>query len=295
MDLPAAGERPAGGQRRGIAGPGSAAPAGIRRPAVAGVYYPDAPAALSEEIDRLCAGRKPSGSAIALVAPHGSYRHAGWVAAAAFADVVIPKRCVLIGPSHAGLPASWGILAGGWCRTPLGDVPVDAELAARLQARCPFLTADPGWHRGEHALEVHLPLLQRLSSGPVSVTAIIMNNPDAGEAERLAEALADVYDHDADAPLLVASTDLSHDETAARAEELDRLLLERLEALDGPGLIREAKERGIRSCGLAAAACVLEAARRVGARGGIRIAYGTSADGGGDPASVTGYGAVVIR
>ena len=71
---------------------------------------------------------------------------------------------VLLGTNHG---ASWLDGVAGWgpgaWRTPLGDVPIDAELAdAVLGLGAPFLV-DREAHRSEHSIEVQLPILQAVA------------------------------------------------------------------------------------------------------------------------------------
>lgn len=269
----------------------------IRRPAVAGYYYPADPGALAAAIDAWTrAGAvAPPRAARALVLPHGGYRHAGAIAGAAVAMVGIPRRCIVVGPSHTGRWMPWSLMASGAYRTPLGDVPIDARCADTLRARCPFLEPDAWAQAGEHAIEVLVPFLQRRGPPDLTIVPVIMGSEDAEQRARLATALAQAVRMQEERVLLIASTDLSHYEPRARSAAKDRMILDRLLSLDGPGLLRVAREARALMCGDGAAACVLEAAAMLGARSARLAAYGTSADAGGDPDSVIGYAGVVIR
>jgi hypothetical protein len=188
----------------------------------------------------------------------------------------------------------WSVMMDGAYRTPLGDVPVDPDCASALRERCPFLEPD-GWaQRGEHAVEVLLPMLQRLGPPGLTVVPIVTGSEELEEFGRLAAALAQVIRMQEEPVLLLASTDLSHYQPRGPAEGQDRALLAALTALDGDGLIRAVREQGILMCGYAAAACVVEAAKQLGATRSTLAAYGTSADAGGDPGSVTGYAGLII-
>src|SRR5579864_3712634 len=77
---------------------------GVRRPAVAGIWYPGKASALAEAVDRQLADatRDVDGDLVALVSPHAGLMYSGPVAAHAYRllrgrtfDVV-----VLVGPSH---------------------------------------------------------------------------------------------------------------------------------------------------------------------------------------------------
>jgi AmmeMemoRadiSam system protein B len=268
----------------------------IRKPVVAGYYYPADRALLEEALDALCRGRRaPPQRARAVVAPHGSLRHSGAAAAAAFGAVEIPRRVMLIGPSHTGSWMPWSIMTRGAYRTPLGEVPIDSRGAEALRARCPFLTDDAWAQQGEHAIEAVLPFLQRLGPQNLSIVPIIAGATDHDEYARLGTALAQVARLLEEPVLLVASTDLSHHEPAVRGAVQDRVLLDALCALDADALRSCVRERSIIMCGDGPAAAVLNAARALGATQASVAAYRTSVDGGGDPGSATGYAGIIIH
>jgi AmmeMemoRadiSam system protein B len=266
----------------------------VRRPAVSGYFYPADPAALRELVGRLTRHDEASVRAQGLIVPHGSFRHAGAIAGAAFGRVVIPRRCIVIGPSHTGSWMPWSLMTGGAYRTPLGDVPIDAACAAALQARCPFLEADTWSQRGEHAIEVPLPFLQHLGPSDLSIVPIVTGADRAEEFVQLAQALAQVVRMLEEPVLLVASSDFSHYESRARVADLDRALLEPVQAMDGASLVRLVQDERLLMCGYGAVACVLDASRQLGARRAGLVSYGTSADAGGDPNSAIGYASLVI-
>src|SRR5688572_26348266 len=82
----------------------------IRPPAVAGSFYPAAPAVLRATVEELLAAAAgetpvPAGPPPkAVIAPHAGYVYSGPVAAVAFRALAArrapPRKIVLIGPSH---------------------------------------------------------------------------------------------------------------------------------------------------------------------------------------------------
>jgi hypothetical protein len=268
--------------------------ASVRRPAVAGYYYPQEPATLAAAIDELAAPVEAPSPALALIVPHGSLRHAGAVAGAAYRRSVIPRHCILVGPSHAPQWMPWSLMAAGAYRTPLGDVPVDMACAEALRRRCAFLEPDAAGQRGEHSLEVQVPFLQRRAAAELAIVPILVGAPAEAERLRLAEALAQVVRLHEEPVLLIASSDLSHFETRERGAAQDRAILARIAALDPDGLLATVREEQIAMCGAVAVSIVLEASRRLGATAACVAAYATSADAGGDPGSCTGYAGVAV-
>ncbi len=264
-----------------------------RRPFVAGYFYPEAPGDLAREVDALLPSRGGRMTARAVIVPHGSLRFAGAVLGATMAQISCPRRWIVLAPAHTDRAVPWRLMARGSYRTPLGELPVDGPLAAALHAQCPFLTPDPWAHRGEHAIEVLVPFLQRLPPGDSAIVPIVMGRCAESERHALSRALADVVQAQAEPPLLVASAELSEGvpEADVAAQDLRwvdamaRLDLDALAALD---------DAGASICGLEAVRCVLEAAMRLGARTGRCVSYRTSADAGGDPNSATGYAGIVV-
>lgn len=265
----------------------------LRRPAVAGYFYPSDPDALRADLDAF----RPAGRltpATAVVAPHGSLAWSGRLAAGALGTVDLPRRVILVGPSHTGRAGGWSLMAAGAYETPLGEVPVDDALAADLHERCPFIEPDPTSQFGEHAIEVLVPFLQRYGPADLAIVPVICGNTDATERVQAASALAALVRNSHEPVLLVASTDLTHFEPAGRAASLDRLLISRICAVDPDGLMRVSREHGTRMCGDDAAACILQAAALLGGSHGRVTGAGTSAEQGGDPDSAIGYAGIVI-
>ena len=77
----------------------------LRKPAVAGTWYPDSPDVLAAEVDGYLAAADPApplDDLVALVAPHAGLMYSGPVAAYAYRQLRgrSPKLIVLVGPSH---------------------------------------------------------------------------------------------------------------------------------------------------------------------------------------------------
>jgi MEMO1 family protein len=254
-----------------------------RPPAVAGIFYPADTAALREQVDRLLAYVAAPALAFptaAVIAPHAGYLYSGPVAASAFRAVGAsghPERVVVIGPAHH--VASRGIALPSWqaFRTPLGDVPVDADVLASLTELPQVIIAD-GPHAPEHALEVELPFLQRVL-GEFALVPLLVGTASAAE---VAQALERVWDPAT--TLVVVSSDLSHYHDHATARRLDARTAARIEALAG-------EELGPGdACGYLPVAGLLglARARRLGI---ARLDLRNSGDTAGDRARVVGYGA----
>ncbi|NNK38765.1 MAG: AmmeMemoRadiSam system protein B, partial [Xanthomonadales bacterium] len=136
----------------------------IRKPAVAGLFYPAGAAELRVAVREMLdtANAAPGTAPKALIVPHAGYRYSGPVAASAYARLA-PfrsdyRRVVLLGPCHR-VPLR-GIARSGASafETPLGAVPLDLEAERSLDSS--VVGVSRAAHRDEHSLEVQLPFLQ---------------------------------------------------------------------------------------------------------------------------------------
>jgi AmmeMemoRadiSam system protein B len=238
----------------------------IRRPAVAGYFYPADRDALGETVTSLLDAAVPHATTgpgkapgwhKAVVAPHAGYIYSGPIAATAYRwleeageDV---ERVILVGPAHRvpfrGLAAS----GADAFETPLGLVEVDREAVGRALS-LPCVRERDEAHEPEHSLEVHLPFLQR-SFSAFRLVPLVVGDAEPADVETALRLLWGGPETS-----IVVSSDLSHylDYDSARRE--DRATASAIEALRpqdiGPtqacgavavqGLLGLAAERGLR-------------------------------------------------
>ncbi len=281
------------------------------QPAVAGTFYPGDPVRLARMATALLADARAHApdSAVAgpstllgILVPHAGLAYSGAVAAAGWRLVPDGATVVILGTNHT---AAWlnGVAAweaGSW-RTPLGDVTVDADLAAEILALGTPFGSDHAAHRGEHSIEVQLPLLQL--SGPA--TRIVPLSVGAGTGsgaiaagQRLGALLARRAATGASI-LLAISSDMAHYPPADACARVTEALLPAIVALRPEELARQesAVGRGPAAgpgmacgmCGIEPAVLGLAALRAMGARSGVALASATSADAGADPRRTVGY------
>ncbi len=268
----------------------------VRRPAVAGLFYPSQPAALLTAVQQLLPASEAR-AAVGAIVPHAGYQYSGRTAGAVLAGVELPRRCVVLAPNHTGAGHAkngGSVFAVGVYRTPLGDIPVDETLAAALLARCPLLEDDPEAHRTEHAIEVILPFLAARRPD-VTVLPVLVAWSDWTRTRQLAEALADLVRGASEPVLLLASSDMNHYERADVGKRKDDMALECIARLDGEGLLETTRRHRITMCGRTPAAAVLHASRRLGAMQGQLVHYSHSGEATHDDSSVVGYAGVLIR
>ena len=275
----------------------------VRLPAVAGAFYPGEPAVLTRLIDGYLAEAprlepKPS----IIIVPHAGYVYSGGVAAHGFKQAIDRgfKSVIILGFNHQMSHAFEGAAIwpdGAW-RTPLGDVPIDAELARQLLAASIF-NDDRSSHAGEHSLEVEVPFIQRVLPG-VPIVPISIGRPTLENARSIADALAKVLADRSDV-LVVASTDLSHYPRYKDAVKVDKSSLVALASLDPLAL--EAYDEETMSgrtpnlhttmCGKGPVLAAMMLARSIGAEQVNVIRYANSGDAPeGERTRVVGYAAV---
>ncbi len=268
----------------------------IRKPAVAGLFYPAHPGELAKTIADLYSRveKEPIGGVpIALIVPHAGYPYSGHTAAKAYKllDGEQFETVVVVSPSHRVFFKGSSVYDGGGYETPLGVVEIDRELARKIASIHPSVYLSNMGHasgatRGEHALEVQLPFLQ-IVLGKFKLVAIVMGDQEEDSINSLGETLAAVLK--GTNTLLVASTDLSHFHSQKVAERLDSAIKKAVERFD-PDLLVDTLESGEgEACGGGIVAAVMKAAKRLGGKEVDFLEYTTSGETTGDFQEVVGY------
>lgn len=273
--------------------------ASVREPAVAGMFYPGNARELASAVDRLIGERASTGSMPrVMLVPHAGYVYSGAIAARAFARVPSPpERAFIIGPSHVESFPYTSVFNGSAYRTPLGDVPVDAEAVYGLVTSNRRIKSTPSGHvlsdggRGEHAIEVELPFLQRVAK-TTRVVPIIMGSQSWEACEALGNALRRIVDWSRD--IIIASSDLSHFYDDTRARELDGVFCDTLVTLDAAELLAQLERGACEACGGGPVVASLIASAGLRSRACELLARGNSGDVSGDYSSVVGYASAVI-
>ena len=182
-----------------------------RQPGVAGAFYPADPAQLRATVEECLAAAQPvefKGRILALIAPHAGYPYSGKVAGWSFKQLRKGgfQRVILLGPTHYGGYRGFSIYDAGAFATPLGNVPLDREVCAKLRANELHADVDPVLHQREHSIEVELPFLQA-ALGDFKLVPIMVGGLAPGDAEKIAAALREYL---APSTLVVVSSDFTH-------------------------------------------------------------------------------------
>ena len=275
----------------------------VRKAAVAGQFYPSGSRELSELIDgcylhRLGPGAAPpakerSADTVAVVCPHAGYVYSGPVAAHSYLHVSSMRRpdlIVIVGPNHYGIGSGVSTFRDGDWETPLGRMHVDQTASAKLTELSDIVSVDPDAQRLEHSLEVQLPFLQKIYGDGVPFLPVSLAFQDEETTTALADALAGTVK--GRRAVLIASSDLTHYESASAAKEKDSALLQQVQNMDVGGFYSTLERLEVTACGYGAISTVLQTARKLGLKKAELLRYASSGETTGDNLQVVGYGAL---
>lgn len=265
----------------------------LREPAVAGQFYSNDPAELRQTLSAFCPGKVTKSVVTGLMVPHAGYIYSGAIAGQVYDRAVMPDRVILLGPNHHGTGHAGAVYTSGRWRTPLGLIEIDASLAAALLAATPCLKSDTTAHRFEHSLEVQVPFIQYLNPN-ASLVPICLGYQPLEALLEIAEAIARVVRATPEPILLIASTDMTHFESAENAAKKDHLALEYVKALDAEGLFRTVVEQRISMCGFIPTVVLLKVSELLGATQSEIILYGNSGDVTRDFSNVVAYAGALV-
>jgi AmmeMemoRadiSam system protein B len=260
----------------------------VRPAAVAGMFYPDAPQALSAVLGLSLSGAVASvgGSAAppkAIIVPHAGYIYSGPIAAAAYARLAACRhairRVVLLGPTHRAYVRGLAVPSSAAFATPLGKVPVDRAAVAKALALSQVRESDDA-HALEHSLEVQLPFLQ-VTLDEFAIVPFAVGDATAREVAEVVELL-----WGGDETAIVVSSDLSHYHGYAEARAIDRATADAV-------LARSATLDHEQACGATPINGLLLAARRHGLVPEL-LDLRNSGDTAGERSRVVGYAAFAL-
>ncbi|MBV2235687.1 MAG: AmmeMemoRadiSam system protein B [Sterolibacterium sp.] len=257
----------------------------VLRPAsVAGSFYPAQPGALDSAIasllDEADTQPAPAHPPKALIVPHAGYLYSGPIAARAYVCLAalrsIIRKVVLLGPAHRVALHGLALPEASAFVTPLGHIPLDAELAAKA-LELPQVHRNAAAHALEHSLEVQLPFLQHLLDDFTLLPLL------AGQGST--QAVATVLNHvwGGAETLILISSDLSHYLPYAQARQLDQHTATQITAL-------QPLDSHEQACGATPINGLLLCARQRGLQARL-LDLRNSGDTAGDQSRVVGYAA----
>lgn len=266
----------------------------VRKPAVAGQFYPAAPEALRRAAQQYIdeSGIDPApGNVTTIVSPHAGYVYSGPTAGHAYARIAgkQPGRVIVMGCSHHFPIDTASVYTSGSFETPLGCFPIDEPFAERLARETNSRSVQP--HQGEHSLEVQLPFLA-LAIGIVPIVPVLFGGPVRGWHADIGRRLAEMVEAD---DLVIVSTDLSHYCSESEANALDKHSIEVVLSKDWSAFASGIEDRSCSMCGASAVTVAMAYASARKADAWRMLDYRTSGAASGDYSRVVGYAALSME
>ena len=264
----------------------------IRKPSVAGMFYPGDRQTLQAELDRLIKMSDTPKKVMGLVSPHAGYVYSGGCAGRGFGLIEIPDSVIIIGVNHRGSGESFAVDGHDSWNTPLGDCPLDELLRSKLVEKSDVFTVDNLAGLEEHSLEVQVPFIQALNPR-ARILPVTVSSMDMG---RLLQAGREIGQLVKEQPpvLMVASTDMSHYIDAETADMEDHKAIDKITGLDPEGLFEVVMERRISMCGVSPTVIMLKAALEAGASQAEIVEYTHSGKVSGDYNQVVAYLSMIV-
>lgn len=266
----------------------------VRQPAVAGQFYPGRAEQLRADVESYLSTGASAVSALGAVIPHAGYMYSGHVAGAVYARLQLPRRFIILCPNHTGMGEPLAIMSRGSWSTPLGEAPIDEELARELKQAFPLIHEDEEAHRSEHALEVQLPFLQVRAPG-FRFVPITVGTGQFEVLKALGVSIGRTLSAHPGQAMVLASSDMNHYEPDAATRVKDQRAIDQVLALDPQGLFTTVREHNISMCGYGPTVAMLTAARLLGATRAELVKYATSGDISGDRDWVVGYAGMIVQ
>ena len=265
----------------------------IRKPVVAGQFYPGTSSQLKAMIEAFVDEKAAKEEVIGLVSPHAGYVYSGPVAGAVISKVKFKDTFVIMGPSHTGMGRPFSIMTQGTWETPLGKVEIDSELGKQILATSSHLEEDNVAHQYEHSIEVQLPFLQYFKPD-IRIVPIMLAYAGGDIYKEIGKELAKAIRESNKGVVIMASSDMTHYEPQETAQEKDTQAIQAILDLNEDELLRRVDELNISMCGYAPTVSLISAAKELGATGAELVRYQTSGDTTGDYSAVVGYAGVII-
>jgi len=269
----------------------------VKEPDLAGSWYPASRDVLSSVLDSYLKEAKAgliNGDIAAIIVPHAGLMYSGPVAAYSYKAV---EGCdyntvVILGFCHRKSFDGVSVYKDGYFNTPLGNLPVDSQLASDLIARDKKITFYPEAFKDENSLEMQLLFIKKVLPN-AKIVPIAFGASSFLYCEAVSDALADLLKNRNDV-LIVASTDMSHYHPEEEARKIDLASVELLRNFSA----REIFDKSVLGeqifCGYMPVTTVLLTAKKMGADKINILQYSNSGNITGDMKSVVGYVSAVI-
>ncbi len=274
----------------------------VRKPAVAGMWYPDNPDELTNMLDGFFANADLPDSLrsiklCGILSPHAGYVYSGQVAAYGY-SLVSPgdfDTVILLGSSHHYLEDIVSIYDCDSYSTPLGEVPIDNDIFKSIISADKRFVSQPKLHLKEHSNDAQLPFLQhRLND--FRIVPVITSTRDKKLLKKLSSAIIEAIRQSGKRVLIVESSDMSHYHDYRTAMNMDRRTIDLITGKDWEQLGRAIENGDCELCGYSSLMVFIDIMKYYGAEESALLKYANSGDAVGDTSSsrVVGYSSIVF-
>ncbi|MBM4158410.1 MAG: AmmeMemoRadiSam system protein B [Ignavibacteria bacterium] len=241
----------------------------IRKPAVAGRFYPGKKGELTEMIESILSKEKDNinlslskKKIIGGVVPHAGYMFSAYEAVHFFEIIkssnIKYDTIFIINPNHIGLGAEIALDENDFWETPLGKTELDKQFMTCL----PFKESSEA-HKYEHSGEVMLPLLQYFLDYDFKIVPITITRQCYDNAKRIAKSVYEENKKMNRKILILASSDFSHYVPPEVGKMLDGLVIEQIKILNSKKIDEVVSKKNLSVCGFGAIMTLLEYAKLV--------------------------------
>lgn len=264
----------------------------IRKPVVAGMFYPKEKKKITEQIKFFLKGDFTKKRVNGLISPHAGYIYSGSCAGKGFSSVILPDRVVILGVDHKGVGLKMSVDSNEEWETPLGKIKIDVEFVKSLTENSElFNKSDAG--KLEHSIEVQVPFIQYINP-EAKIVPVMVSTYDREELELAGDLLSTVIKKQKDDTLIIASTDMSHYISADEAKVEDFGVIEKIKELDPRGMLDLVISRRVSMCGVAPVFVMMRAVKSLGASKCEIVEYTNSGVASGNFSQVVGYLSAIL-
>lgn len=267
---------------------------GARRPDLAGSWYPASESECIrafEKFEKSSIGvDKGEGEWIGGVLPHAGWIYSGQVAYDVIKHLSEDSRAdtVIVFGRHLHPGSGNFIMADGSWITPLGELPVDSEIAGKLVKEFIFTIETHDRYEPDNTIELQLPFIKYFFPDAKIVPVGV---PPAAAAVNIGRRISEIALDLGKDIKVIGSTDLTHYGpnygntsmgTGKRAvrwvkEENDKRMVDLILSMEPEEIIRESMQN-YNACCAGAVAAAIASVKKMGAFQGKKLVYTTSYD-----------------
>ncbi|NIP44417.1 MAG: AmmeMemoRadiSam system protein B, partial [candidate division Zixibacteria bacterium] len=199
---------------------------------------------------------------------------------------------IILGFKHQIDYRGVAIWASGKWKTPLGEIPVNEELAAEILNTADYIADRHDLFSGEHSLETQIPFLQVVAP-KISIVPLQIGAQDKDIVTKLTNTLSKIL-KERENYVIIASTDMTHYKTRRQCAAIDSVSARYITNIDGEGLWSASENGRAQLCGAATVAVALEVAKKLGADKAKILKHSDSGEYAGNTQSVVSYLSAVV-